>query len=214
MRTRKLRRLLVGALGAGTIGLAPAPATSAPSSCYDGVRSGPESDIDCGGDCPRCARDRACRKSTDCASGRCADGECVERPHRAGEPVPRGYRVVRSQTDAPATARVAGLWFLGVGYAAAYASALVLPGRLGANYVPIVGPLLARRSRDHGAWGESLLVGDAALQAAGGALLLGGWIGAGAALEREGPAPAGAPRVQVGAHAGAGRWQLGLRGWF
>lgn len=189
-------------------------ASAAPSSCYDGVRSGPESDVDCGGDCPPCARAGECRASKDCKSGRCAAGECVERPHRASEPVPRGYRVVTSQTDAPATARLAGAWFLGVGYAAAYAGALVLPGRLGAGYVPVVGPLLARRGRDHGAWGESLLVADAALQAAGAILLLGGWVGAGSALERLDPVARGAPSLRVAIGARASALELGWLGRF
>ena len=44
----------------------------APASCSDGVRTAPETAVDCGGGaCPRCAGDQACAADTDCESGMC-----------------------------------------------------------------------------------------------------------------------------------------------
>lgn len=42
-----------------------------PASCTDGVKNGLESDIDCGGDCPTCAEEKACIGPHDCVSGVC-----------------------------------------------------------------------------------------------------------------------------------------------
>ena len=47
-------------------------------SCTDGVRNGTESDIDCGGDCSRCANGKRCNTHQDCASSKCGAGRCVE----------------------------------------------------------------------------------------------------------------------------------------
>jgi hypothetical protein len=48
--------------------------------CRDGVRSGDETDVDCGGSCGPCGVDRACAAPADCASGRCVNGLCCEAP--------------------------------------------------------------------------------------------------------------------------------------
>jgi hypothetical protein len=46
--------------------------------CRDGTRSGNESDIDCGGDCPACVVGASCARHGDCQSGVCRAGLCVE----------------------------------------------------------------------------------------------------------------------------------------
>jgi hypothetical protein len=43
-----------------------APPQDAPRSCFDNVKDGDESDVDCGGSCPPCGLDQACRSSADC----------------------------------------------------------------------------------------------------------------------------------------------------
>jgi hypothetical protein len=47
--------------------------------CTDGVMNGNETGPDCGGsDCDPCATGGGCAKATDCASGMCVNGECVD----------------------------------------------------------------------------------------------------------------------------------------
>jgi cysteine-rich repeat protein len=48
-----------------------------PPSCRDGLKTGDESDVDCGGSCPDCPAGAACDDHGDCA-GACAQGVCVE----------------------------------------------------------------------------------------------------------------------------------------
>lgn len=49
------------------------------ATCSDGVRNGNETDVDCGGpSCPKCADGRACVAGSDCVSGVCSAGVCVE----------------------------------------------------------------------------------------------------------------------------------------
>jgi hypothetical protein len=45
-------------------------------SCSDGVLDGAETDVDCGGGCPRCTQGKVCKTSVDCVSGTCA-GTCA-----------------------------------------------------------------------------------------------------------------------------------------
>ena len=46
--------------------------------CADGVKNGPETDVDCGGDsCPPCEIGQACQNSADCKVGLCTDGLCA-----------------------------------------------------------------------------------------------------------------------------------------
>jgi hypothetical protein len=45
--------------------------------CGDGITNGSETDVDCGGSCPRCTDNRACQVENDCVSGTCAGGRCV-----------------------------------------------------------------------------------------------------------------------------------------
>lgn len=44
--------------------------------CQDGVRNGNETDVDCGGSCPRCATGKTCATRNDCASALCTNGVC------------------------------------------------------------------------------------------------------------------------------------------
>jgi hypothetical protein len=44
--------------------------------CTDGITNGSETDVDCGGTCPRCATGKTCASRDDCASARCASGTC------------------------------------------------------------------------------------------------------------------------------------------
>jgi hypothetical protein len=47
------------------------------ASCTDGVKNGPETDVDCGGGCPSACPDGAtCAANTDCQSGTCQGGTC------------------------------------------------------------------------------------------------------------------------------------------
>ena len=48
-----------------------------PASCSDGTRDGDETDLDCGGACPKCGLGRTCLAPTDCASGSCTDALCT-----------------------------------------------------------------------------------------------------------------------------------------
>lgn len=50
-----------------------------PNGCFNGVRDGTETDLDCGGTCePRCAGNRLCTVNADCQSGVCAaNGRCA-----------------------------------------------------------------------------------------------------------------------------------------
>lgn len=48
-----------------------------PASCTDGMKNGDESDVDCGGSCPRCNDRATCVGNGDCASGLCGNGACV-----------------------------------------------------------------------------------------------------------------------------------------
>jgi hypothetical protein len=59
-------------------GADPAPPPSVPPAptCMDGVKNGSESDVDCGGSCPRCANDLKCASQDDCASALCVSGVC------------------------------------------------------------------------------------------------------------------------------------------
>jgi plastocyanin len=44
--------------------------------CTDGLRNGRESDVDCGGDCPRCGLNAQCVGPADCQTGRCSNATC------------------------------------------------------------------------------------------------------------------------------------------
>ena len=44
--------------------------------CSDGITNGSETDVDCGGTCPRCATGKTCASRNDCASARCEAGTC------------------------------------------------------------------------------------------------------------------------------------------
>ncbi|MBK8259927.1 MAG: DUF4215 domain-containing protein [Nannocystis sp.] len=45
--------------------------------CGDGFKNGGESDVDCGGSCPKCGPNGSCTVNADCATGVCSAGKCV-----------------------------------------------------------------------------------------------------------------------------------------
>jgi hypothetical protein len=49
-----------------------------PGPCMDGKVSPGETDVDCGGACPRCADGKKCTSPSDCTSSACIGGVCVE----------------------------------------------------------------------------------------------------------------------------------------
>lgn len=159
------------------------PLRGAGETCGDATLNGPESDVDCGGDCRDCGFGRQCEDASDCASGFCVSGACAERPHRRGSPVPKGYDVVRSRHDASASVRLAGAIFLGVAFGSAYATAVAVPRFAADLYVPLVGPWLALDDFRNPI-NRTLIVSDGALQAAGAILLTAGIVGAGRQLVR------------------------------
>jgi hypothetical protein len=48
------------------------------ATCTDRMQNGSETDVDCGGSCPACPLTKSCKAATDCASGPCIDGKCLE----------------------------------------------------------------------------------------------------------------------------------------
>jgi hypothetical protein len=46
--------------------------------CQDGTRNGSETDVDCGGSCPRCAPGKTCAGRNDCATALCTGGTCQQ----------------------------------------------------------------------------------------------------------------------------------------
>ncbi len=60
-----------GTAGGGTGAQDPGP-------CNDGVKAGGETDVDCGGQCPRCNDGKACKGSGDCLSNTCIGSVCVQ----------------------------------------------------------------------------------------------------------------------------------------
>ena len=46
------------------------------SSCTDGIKSGAESDVDCGGSCKPCDDSKLCKVDADCVNGACVAGFC------------------------------------------------------------------------------------------------------------------------------------------
>jgi hypothetical protein len=158
-------------------------ASSAGATCFDGVRNGPESDVDCGGDCPACERGDGCTAPRDCYSGRCAEGACAERTYGKGEQVPAGYRVETSDADGAAISRTIGWTSLGIGYGAAYFAALSLPGNVSYLYVPVVGPWIEIAQKDQGLKG--LLALDGFFQTVGATLVIYGIAASGRQLVRD-----------------------------
>lgn len=66
-----------GGTGGGNGGASGAGLPAWPDHCFDGKRDADESDVDCGGSCARCARDRACNVAADCWNDACLpDGTC------------------------------------------------------------------------------------------------------------------------------------------
>src|SRR5690606_23102013 len=119
------------------------PASADGPSCFDGVKNGPESDVDCGGDCPACDHGQSCQRALDCVSGRCELGECSENIYVPGEPIPLGYRLETAQHDSAANVRNIGYVVFGVSYAGAYVTALGIPQEMSWMFAPVLGPWLS-----------------------------------------------------------------------
>jgi hypothetical protein len=47
-----------------------------PPTCSDGIKNGTETDIDCGGRCPRCPNGKTCTSRNDCATAYCSENTC------------------------------------------------------------------------------------------------------------------------------------------
>lgn len=157
----------------------------ASATCFDRIRNGPESDVDCGGDCIPCEQGDRCVTPHDCFSGRCSEWVCDERTYVKGTEVPPGYHLESSAVGGAATARTIGWISLGVGYGIAYASALSLPGEVGALYVPVFGPWIEVADSHQGLRG--LIAVDGLLQTVGAGLVLGGIIAGGKQVVRDDP---------------------------
>jgi hypothetical protein len=55
-----------------------------PPSCSDGIQSGDETDVDCGGSCPGCDDGEMCIEGADCLSDTCDNGLCTSPTCRDG----------------------------------------------------------------------------------------------------------------------------------
>ena len=45
--------------------------------CFDGIKNGAETGLDCGGGCPRCGNGQGCATRNDCATAFCDTGTCA-----------------------------------------------------------------------------------------------------------------------------------------
>ena len=62
--------------GKGKKGKDQNPSPPPSGSCVDGIKNGSETDVDCGGSCPRCVDGRSCGSRNDCATALCNGGTC------------------------------------------------------------------------------------------------------------------------------------------
>ena len=53
------------------------PCTCQAPTCGDGVKNQGETDVDCGGPCPKCGPGKSCGVAADCASSVCTTGKCA-----------------------------------------------------------------------------------------------------------------------------------------
>ncbi|GMI17662.1 hypothetical protein TrLO_g10538 [Triparma laevis f. longispina] len=87
-----------------------APTTSSPtrSECTNGVKSGDETDVDCGGDCGGCEVNKACLVDGDCKSDTCLSNVCVAAPTVSPTPAitqaPTTSAPTKTPTKAPTDA--------------------------------------------------------------------------------------------------------------
>lgn len=158
-------------------------AGTARATCFDGIRNGPESDVDCGGDCPSCERGQRCGAPRDCYSGRCEAGECAERTYDKREAIPAGYRIETSTADGAAISRTIGWVALGIGYGTAYVAALSAPGNVSWLYAPVLGPWIQVSRKNCPVPG--LIAVDGLFQTVGAGLVVYGIAAAGKQLVRD-----------------------------
>ncbi|HRI09069.1 MAG TPA: DUF4215 domain-containing protein [Nannocystaceae bacterium] len=77
-----------------------------PPACDDGIKSGSESDVDCGGSCDACAAGQACSKGSECQTnvckaGVCAVGQSCLEIHASSPMLPSGIYSVDLDGDGP-----------------------------------------------------------------------------------------------------------------
>jgi hypothetical protein len=86
--SRKKKKKGKGKKKKGGVPISPDPLSPPPGpTCSDGATNGSETDVDCGGDCPRCALDRTCTSRNDCVTALCKNSTC----HPCSDiPVPGG----------------------------------------------------------------------------------------------------------------------------
>lgn len=69
-----------------------------PPTCTDAAKNGSETDVDCGGaTCPKCGLGGKCTAASDCASGACLGGACVECSPGAGRCVSGTHETCNAQ---------------------------------------------------------------------------------------------------------------------
>jgi cysteine-rich repeat protein len=76
--------IVAAVIGAGCGSVAP---NQVDPTCSDSVTNGDETDVDCGGSCDPCGLGKTCDTGSDCASGSCPDGTCVEVSSSCGDHV-------------------------------------------------------------------------------------------------------------------------------
>jgi hypothetical protein len=64
----------------GGAGAQPDGGSGGASTCSDHRKDGDETDVDCGGSCPKCALGLGCNETKDCANGECTDSFCQTAP--------------------------------------------------------------------------------------------------------------------------------------
>ncbi len=62
----------------GTLVWGTEPGGCGAPTCDDGTQNGDETDVDCGGSCPACPSGASCTQDSNCESGQCENGTCVD----------------------------------------------------------------------------------------------------------------------------------------
>ncbi|MFI5398812.1 MAG: hypothetical protein ACHQ9S_25060, partial [Candidatus Binatia bacterium] len=62
--------------GCNAAGQACSGAACVPAHCFNGVKDGDETGVDCGGSCSGCDVGNSCKTSSDCSANNCVDGIC------------------------------------------------------------------------------------------------------------------------------------------
>ncbi len=121
------------------------------ASCQDGVRDGDETDVDCGGACPRCANAHRCGRAEDCLSATCEMNRCAPSiPSIVAVSPSKGpttggvtLRLTGSGFVAGLTAKVDGIAAMGVTRTSATEVTFILPpnpGAIGTASIALTNP--------------------------------------------------------------------------